>query len=183
MTVAPFARRTSRGTVRLRQDRAHISGRALEPDVRFLPVVEGKHLEPFRVNLDRVAHAISAADAHRLLPTDRYQRRRLAYRDVAGAANKLTLIAAVLPAGCVSTHTVFCLRTSLPAEAHHFLCGLFNSLIVNYLVRLRVTTHVTTAVVERLPVPTPEHAPAAFREIAAFARSAVARQRPVASPG
>ena len=70
----------------------------------------------------------------------------------------------------MSTHTVFCLRTPLPHRAQHFLCGLFNSLVVNYLVRLRVTTHVTTATVERLPIPAAETAPAAFDEIAALAR-------------
>jgi len=95
---------------------------------------------------------------------------RLAYRDVASATNRLTLIAAVLPAGCVSTHTVFCLRPPLPGRDQHFLCGLFNSLVVNYLVRLRVTTHVTTATVEQLPIPTTELAPAAAREIAALAK-------------
>src|SRR5262249_30619522 len=81
-----------------------------------------------------------------------------------------TLIAAILPAGCVSTHTVFCLRTPLPPGAQYFLCGLFNSFVVNYLVRLRVTTHVTTATVERLPIPTRDMAPEAYREIAALAR-------------
>src|SRR6185295_11448125 len=80
-----------------------------------------------------------------------------------------TLIAAVLPGGCVSTHTVFCLRTPLPPSAQHFLCGLFNSFVVNYLVRLRVTTHVTTGTVEQLPIPTAAAAPAAFHEIAALA--------------
>jgi len=62
------------------------------------------------------------------------------------------------------------LRTPLPRRAQYFLCGLFNSLVVNFLVRRRVTTHVTTAVVERLPIPTAGSAPAAFREIAALAR-------------
>jgi hypothetical protein len=76
----------------------------------------------------------------------------------------------VLPAGCVSTHTVFCLRTALPLAAQHFLCGLFNSFVANYLVRLRVSTHVTTATVERLPVPRRHDAPGACREIAAMAR-------------
>ena len=87
---------------------------------------------------------------------------------MAGATNRLTLIAAILPADCVSTHTVFCLRTPLPISAQHFLCGLFNSFVLNYLVRLRVTTHVTTAIVQRLPVPTLDMAPAAFKEIAAL---------------
>src|SRR5262249_52925358 len=119
----------------------------------MLPVVEGKHLEPFDVTLDAVSHAIDAADARRRLRSARHERPRLAYRDVAGATNRQTLIAALLPARTVSTHTLFCLRTPLPLHAQHGLCGLFNSFVVNYLVRQRVTTHVTTVVVERLPIP------------------------------
>jgi len=148
--------------------------------VRNLPVVEGKHLGPFRANLSAVVRSISAEDAHRRLPSDSYRRPRLAYRDVASAMNRTTLIAAVLPGGCVSTHTVFCLRTRLPLAAQHFLCGMFNSLVVNYLVRLRVSTHVTTAIVERLPVPTREQAPAAFIAVASLARGLARRFDPAA---
>ncbi|OLE78388.1 MAG: hypothetical protein AUF76_19165 [Acidobacteria bacterium 13_1_20CM_2_65_9] len=139
------------------------------PDTRCLPVIEGKHLEPFRVTLDSVTQVIAAADAGRRLRSNRFERPRLAYRDVAGATNRQTLIAAVLPADCVSTHTVFCLRTPLQRRAQDFLCGVFNSFVVNYLVRLRVTMHVTTATVERLPIPTGAIAPAMFREVAALA--------------
>ena len=135
-----------------------------------LPVVEGKHLDPFRVALDGVRYSIHSADARRLLRSDRHERPRLAYRDVAGSTNRTTLIAAVLPARCASTHTVFCLRTPLPLRAQYFLCALFNSFVVNYLVRLRVTTHVTTATVEQLPIPTAEAIPAAFKDIAALGR-------------
>jgi hypothetical protein len=156
-------------------------GTRLQRDQYNLPVIEGKHIEPFHVAVDRAAYAIRADDARRLLRSNRHERPRLAYRDVASATNKMTLIAAVLPAGCVSTHTVFCLRTPLPRRAHYFLCGLFNSLVVNYLVRLRVTTHVTTATVERLPVPPPDAAPAAVREIAALARLLSRRSDPVAA--
>src|SRR4029077_18822179 len=127
-----------------------------------LPVVEGKHLEPFRVAFDAVHRRISGADARRLLRPARHGHPRLAYRDVASATNRLTLIAAVLPAHCVSTHTVFCLRTPLPSQAQYFLCGLFNSLVLNYLVRRRVATHVTTAIVQGLPVPSKNHAPGVF---------------------
>ena len=62
----------------------------------------------------------------------------------------------------------------MPLASQYFLCGLFNSLVVNYLVRMRVTTHVTTATVERLPIPPPECSPSAQREIAAIAPSPVA---------
>jgi hypothetical protein len=37
------------------------------------------------------------------------RRARLAYRDVASATNRLTLIAAVIPARAATTHTLFCL--------------------------------------------------------------------------
>jgi hypothetical protein len=73
---------------------------------------------------------------------------------------------------------VFCLRTPLDLRAQHFLCGLFNSLPVNYLVRLRVSTHVTAAIVEHLPVPTEAQAGAAYARIAAIARLMMRRSAP-----
>ena len=84
-----------------------------------------------------------------------FGRARLAYRDVASATNRLTLIAAVVPAGCATVHTLFCLKTPLAVRDQAFLCGMLNSLVANYLVRLRVTTHVTAGIVSRLPVPRP----------------------------
>jgi hypothetical protein len=146
-----------------------------------LAIIEGKQLEPFRVAVASSRHSIADDDARRLLKSTRHERPRLAYRDVAGATNRLTLIAAMLPAGCVSTHTVFCLRTPLPLQAQHFLCGVFNSFVVNYLVRLRVTTHVTTAMVERLPIPRRDDGARAFREIAALARLLARGPDPAAS--
>jgi Eco57I restriction-modification methylase len=153
---------------------------AFRADRLGLPVIEGKHLEPFRVLLESVRRSIGAGDARRLLRAARHERPRLGYRDVASATNRLTFIAAVLPARSVSTHTVFCLRAPLPLRAQHFLCGLFNSFVVNYLVRMRVTMHVTTATVEQLPIPTEEAGPGAFAEIAALARLLSRRPDPFA---
>jgi hypothetical protein len=143
---------------------------ALRPPGQGLPVVEGKQVWPFRIDLAAVRFSTSANDAARRIGDARFAFPRLCYRDVASATNRLTLIAAVLPGGCVSTHTVFCLRTSLRSADQHLLCGLFNSFIVNYLVRLRVSTHVTTAIVERLPIPQRNRFPRVFGEIAATAR-------------
>jgi hypothetical protein len=146
-----------------------------------LPIVEGKYLEPFRVDINATRYRITRLDADRLLREGQYHRARLAYRDVASATNRLTLIAAILPAHCVSTHTLFCLRTPVPRRAQHFLCGLFNSFVLNYLVRLRVTTHVTTTIIEQLPLPKPSEGPRTFREIAALARQLSRRTNPSAS--
>jgi hypothetical protein len=134
-----------------------------------VPVIEGKAIAPFRVLHDAIRWSVTAAAARSRL-ADRYDRPRLAYRDVASVTNRTTLIAAVLPAPCVTTHTLFCLRTRVPLLSQYFLCGLFNSLVVNYLVRLRVTTHVTTSIVEGLPAPVRDEAPLAFVRIAGWAR-------------
>ena len=132
---------------------------------RLLPIVEGKLVSPFQVHLDRATTGIPARVAARLLDRERFRRLRLAYRDVAGATNKLTLIAALLPAGTVSTHTVFVSKTPLDEESQWCLLGLLNSLIANYLVRLRVMTHVTSATMARLPVPRPATGSAEFAAI------------------
>jgi hypothetical protein len=145
-----------------------------------LQVVEGRQISPFAVDLRGSRWTVRARDARERLNDGRYERPRLAYRDVAGAANRLTLVAAVLPAGCVSVHTVFCLRSPFRLADHHLLCGLFNSFVLNYLVRLRVSTHVTTAIVEALPVPTRDQAPHAMRRIAALARARARRPDPAA---
>ena len=112
------------------------------PPKEGLPIVEGKLLEPFRVDLDSARCGILARDASRLLADRRYERPRLAYRDVASATNRLTLIAAVLPGRCVSTHALFCLRSRPSSRDRHFPCSLFNSFVVNYLIGTRVTTNV-----------------------------------------
>jgi hypothetical protein len=144
-------------------DRPHFQDRG-----RGLPIVEGKQIDPFHVHVAASRWAIAPGDADRFLGA-RHRRWRVAYRDVASATNKMTLIAAMLPPATVTTHTVFCLRTPLPRHVQYFLCGLFNSFVVNYLVRLRVATHVTTAIVERLPIPTFAVDPEVSREIAEIA--------------
>ncbi|MGH9220835.1 MAG: Eco57I restriction-modification methylase domain-containing protein [Vicinamibacterales bacterium] len=137
---------------------------------RLLPIVEGKLLSPFQVHLDRATTGIPARTASRLLDREPFRRPRLAYRDVAGATNKLTLIAALLPAGTVSTHTVFVSKTPLDEESQWCLLGLMNSLVANYLVRLRVMTHVTTATMARLPLPRPAAGSPPFETLASISR-------------
>ncbi len=155
--------------------RTEAAGMALddERDIgeRDIPVIEGKHLAPFTVRL---------ADVTRAVPRERWPwlrrrcasagRERLAYRDIASPTNRLTLIAAVLPAETVSTHTITCLKTALSSDEVWCLCGLLNSFVSNYLVRLRVTTHVTKTIVERLPVPFLTPVSPLFHEMVACAR-------------
>jgi hypothetical protein len=142
-------------------DRDAFSAYTGAPSAR--PVVEGKQVEPFRVAVG--GSRLQLADGH----DQRVPRRaRLAYRDVASATNRLTLIAAVMPPRAVTTHTLFCLKTSMPTPSQHVLCALLNSYVANYLVRLRVTTHVTVALVSRLPVPLVQPGEPAFERLLAL---------------
>jgi hypothetical protein len=137
---------------------------------RGLPVVEGKHISPFVVDLSAVTLRLPPGRAGQLLdPARTFGRPRLAYRDVAGATNRLSLIAAVVPAGAVTTHTLLCLKDPLDEEAQHFLSAIFNSFVANYLVRPRIGTHVGAAIIARLAVPRPSRASPLFREAAALA--------------
>jgi hypothetical protein len=152
------------------EDRRHFVAADTPGARRALRVIHGRDLAPFQLRPDGASPRLPAAAARALLDAaTTFGRARLAYRDVASATNRLTLIAARLPAGTVSTHTVFCLKTALDEDDQYCLLALLNSLVANYLVRLQVTTHVTAGLMARLPVPRPEKDPA--RELAALARS------------
>jgi hypothetical protein len=136
----------------------------------LLPVVEGKHLRPFAIALDTVERGLAPETAATLLDAGTsYGVARVCYRDVASFSNRLTLIAALLPAGTVSTHTVFCAKRPLPAMDAWCLVGLLNSLVANYLVRLQMSTHVTAALMARLPVPRPTPGSSVLYQVAALA--------------
>jgi len=146
--------------------------------VRGLMVVEGKHLTPFAVTTS-TGRRIARHAALRRLPDARFDHARLGYRDVSGVGNAQAIIAAIVPAGCVTTHTVFCLRTPQPIERHHFLCAVFNSLVVNGVARLLMGGHVTTSLAEDLPIPVWRGA-AADRTIALLAGELCRRPRDTA---
>jgi Eco57I restriction-modification methylase len=137
-----------------------------------LRVVEGKQLAPFHVDTRTSLHRIRVSVASTLLDPDKtFRHARLGYRDVASATNKTTLIAAIVPANVVTTHTVFCLKNRLDEMSQLFLCGIFNSYVANYLVRMRVGTHVTTSIVASLPVPKPPATDPAFQRVARLSRA------------
>jgi hypothetical protein len=151
---------------------------------RGLPIVEGKHLSAFAVNTAAATLRIAPDAAARLLDRrNTFGRARLAFRDVASATNRTTLIAAIVPAGCVTTHTLFCLRTRLSMDQQLVLCALFNSYPANFLVRLRVSTHVSLAVMDTVPVPRPHAGTALYVELLRCAKLVTAdpAHRPAAA--
>lgn len=125
-------------------------------DRHALRVIDGRHVRPFRLDADSAVRvADRAAVQERLGPGPGPDAVRVGYRDVASRTNRLTLIAARLPPGTVSTHTVFCTRRTLTEDEAWCLVALLNSLVVNYLVRLQVSMHVSAGLMSRVPVPRP----------------------------
>jgi hypothetical protein len=147
------------------EDRPHFTERG------DLPIVEGKQLRPFGVDAAAPRFWIPRETAATLLdPPVTFGRDRLAYRDVASPTNRQTLIAAIVPRDMVTTHTVFCVKEALDDEAQQFLCGILNCYVANYLIRMRVGTHVSAAIIARLPVPKPDRRDPLFTAVAAAAR-------------
>jgi hypothetical protein len=135
-----------------------------------LPVIDGKHIRPFSADPRQARYHIPVTAADRSPALRRAHRRpRLAYRDVTSSTNRVTLIAAIVPRGVLTTHTLFCSREPLEPEVLLFLCGMLNSFVANYIVRLQVGTHVTASLMSRLPVPRPSRSTPAFSRIAALA--------------
>ena len=139
------------------------------------PVLEGKQLEPFRVAISTCRYELADGGDGARVP----RRARLAYRDIASATNRLTLIAAIVPPRAVTTHTLFCLKTPLPVDAQHALCALLNSLVANYLIRMRVNTHVTVALVSRLPLPVVRERDQSFATLVRLSRALASCDRPI----
>ena len=89
------------------------------------------------------------------------------------------VIAAIVPPHAVTTHTLFCLRTPLPLDEQRVLCALLNSFVANFLVRLRVNTHVTVALITRLPLPLVRRGHAGFEHLERLARMLLTGGGPV----
>ena len=132
-----------------------------------LPVLEGKHIRPFHADVAAARHRIRREAAARLLPARPFDRARLAYRDVTALTNHQTLIAAIVPAGCVTGHSLFCLRNPWDGPTQRALCVILNSAVANFLIRLFVSAHVTTALMSWLPVPDRSQSIAALVDVRA----------------
>jgi len=107
-------RPTGNGPSTPRPQQYALSFRRITNDAGSRPVLEGKQIDSFRVALEHCRYELrpGARAAARAASTA-----RVGYRDVASATNRLTLIAAIIPAHAVTTHTVFCLKTRLAEPA------------------------------------------------------------------
>lgn len=140
------------------------------PKAGRLPLFEGKMIHQFDHRFADPKYWIDEAEARKAqLGKERdtgqrlaYQKYRLAFRDVARDSDERTMIATVLPPGVFCPHTMT-LESILPngeglgSVVRLYLASLFNSFVADYLLRHRVTAHLSFFLVYSLPVPRLSH--------------------------
>ncbi|WP_165224676.1 Eco57I restriction-modification methylase domain-containing protein [Aquisphaera insulae] len=144
-----------------------------------LPLYEGKMIQQFQHRIvepkywldEREARASLLGrnpDEGQVLP---YQGFRLAFRDVARNTDARTAIMTMLPPRVFCSHPLpYVIVTSMdPHVSPHVIallfCSLVNSLVVDFCLRQRVTTHLTFFLMNQLPIPRITNREPLFRPI------------------
>ncbi|HEX8450920.1 MAG TPA: RNA-binding domain-containing protein [Longimicrobium sp.] len=135
-----------------------------EPAPGWLPLYEGKMLHQFTHTWANPRYWIDETQGRKRLLGNRddagqkliYQHHLLGYREIARNTDERTMIAAVLPPRVFANHKVVLWN---PTSAGYsvremlFVCAIFNSMTLDYLLRYSVTMGVPMFVVYQLPVP------------------------------
>ncbi|MCS7070560.1 MAG: hypothetical protein NZM00_03585, partial [Anaerolinea sp.] len=126
---------------------------------RGLPLYEGKMIHQYDAYFKAPEYWVEEAPAAARLANrtgTAYRRPRLAFREIAASTNERTLIAAVLPPGSFANHKTFLVETRNPDNdpaVMLYLCSLFNSFTLDYLIRQKISTSLSFFYMKSLPVP------------------------------
>ena len=82
-----------------------------------------------------------------------YHSYRLAFRTISSSSNERTLIADVLPPDMHVTNTADFISNELDADVLMFLTAIFNSFVIDFSIRLRVSSRITNSSIYQLPIP------------------------------
>jgi Putative DNA-binding domain/Eco57I restriction-modification methylase len=109
-----------------------------------------------------------------------YETYRVAFRDVSASSNERTFISTILPPKVYCPHTMSLERVyednffdgklqlnsqSLNWHEKLYLCSLFNSFVIDNLIRQRVSSHISFFYVNQIPVPRLTKADRVFQQI------------------
>ena len=100
---------------------------------------------------------------------------RLGWRDVTNAVDYRTMICTILPPNVFLEQTISYLRPNyfdgkefhqaLTLKETLYLCGMFNSLVLDFIIRHRVGLHATMSIVYEMPIPRLKEGDQYFSEI------------------
>ncbi len=127
-----------------------------------LPLYEGKHFHQYDPYFSRPRFYIQETLGRKWIIGKKgedvgqklaYQDYRLVHRRITGKVNERSMISCVLPKGAFCTDVAQTVREIYPYDLTLYLVGLFNSFVIDYVIRLKVTNHVDMHFVYSLPVP------------------------------
>ena len=144
-----------------------------------LPLYEGKMIHQFNHQFALPKYWLDEREAReRLLGKKKeesqqldYQSYRLGFRDVARNTDERTCIMTMLPPRVFCPHTlptaqVFATNSDRPNHALElYLCACANSFVVDYILRQRVTNHLTFFLLNQVPLPRVSTSDAKFKAI------------------
>lgn len=139
----------------------------------YLPLYEGRAIQQFTLQPTELRYWVKEEDGRAAILKRRpnkskrlsYQNYRLGYRSVARSTDQRTLIATILSPGGFAGNTLNVTDNIFTAEDLLFLLALLNSFVVDFMLRLRVSTHVSMYSIYQLPVPRLTRDDAAFYPI------------------
>lgn len=126
---------------------------------RGLPLYEGKMIHQYDAYFKAPEYWVEEAPAAARLANrtgTAYQRPRLAFRDIARSTDERTLIAAVLPPGSFANNKTPLAQIRDSADDERvtlYICALFNSFVLDYIIRQKISTTLNFFYVASLPVP------------------------------
>ncbi len=125
-----------------------------------------------RLQAGRISSSSTVSNPDIKIDCDYY---RLGWRDITNAVDKRTLYATILPPNAFLSQTISYMRPNffngrefqpaLSLKEIVCLCGFFNSLVVDFIIRHRVGLHATMSIVGEIPVPRLKEGVKYFSEI------------------
>lgn len=144
-------------------------------DGKGWPLIEGKHFHQFIPDYEKPAFTINPNDGLTWTSKVReyenkneliHNTHRLVFREVASSTNVRSMISCIIPKHSFTTNKVFVViprlknKLTFDLEYHKiilYLLGIFNSFIYDFLVRMCISTTLSTFIIYQIPVPSPNN--------------------------
>jgi hypothetical protein len=132
-----------------------------EQEKGCLPVYEGKMIWHFDHRLAEPKWWIPERDGRNALlgkeldlgQSLNYEFNRFAFRDITSSTNERTLVATVIPAKCFAGNTLVSTCSKLKGDLLTFIVAIFDSFVIDWMIRRKITSHCNMFYIYQLPVP------------------------------
>jgi hypothetical protein len=131
------------------------------PGTGRLPLYEGKMIWQFDAHYAEPRYWIDEKEGRKAIlgrTEDKkqklgYQDFRLGFRDIASSTNERGMIASLLPQNTFAGNTVIIQNGEIESDYKWILLSVFNSYIFDWLIRLKITSHLNMFYVYQMPMP------------------------------